>query len=294
MAFSTILLFTFLNNFTGDGTSAGFLNISIYFNISINQTSGLLSWFVLVLGLSNFFWIPTAAYIGKRPTFLTSCTIVFVCAIWGACSKSFGSLLASTVIGGFGGGASEAVGAAIVNDLYFLHERGKMMGIYMLAISWGSSIGPLIGGFLIQKLGWQWQKWLSCILLGVNLLMIFFFLPETRFRRALGRKEYVSSDSRYIPSAEKFTSEGMSVDKEAGANGREISPSTSSERVGGLMGSKKTKAAELNPWSGIDRNTNWLNHFLRPFPLVVYPACLFAVLACKHTFNRLYLPLLTS
>jgi len=79
---------------------------------------------------------------------------VFVCAIWGASSKSFGSLLASTVVGGFGGGASEAVGAAIVNDLYFLHERGRMMGIYMLAISWGSSVGPLIGGFLIEKVGW--------------------------------------------------------------------------------------------------------------------------------------------
>jgi MFS family permease len=147
-------MFTFLNNFTFDGPSPGFENISIYFGVSINRVSGLLSWLVLALGLSNFFWIPIAAYIGKRPSFLLACTIVFVCAIWGATAKSFNSLLASTVVGGFGGGASEAVGAAIVNDLYFLHERGKMMGIYMLAISWGSSFGPLIGGFLIDGVSW--------------------------------------------------------------------------------------------------------------------------------------------
>jgi MFS family permease len=154
MALFSVLSLTFLTNFTFDGPSSGFQNISLYFDVSIQQTSGLLSWLVLALGLSNFFWIPTAAYFGKRPVFLAACTIVFVCAIWGAASKSFGSLLASTVVGGFGGGASEAVGAAVVNDLYFLHERGRMMGIYMLAISWGSSVGPLIGGFMIERVGW--------------------------------------------------------------------------------------------------------------------------------------------
>ncbi|RDW63686.1 hypothetical protein BP6252_11231 [Coleophoma cylindrospora] len=265
LAFSCILLFTFLNNFTFDGPSAGFQNIAIYFNITINQVSGLLSWLVLALGLSNFFWIPTAAYFGKRPSFLVACSTVFACAIWGAKAKSFNSLLASTVVGGFGGGASEAVGAAMVNDLYFLHERGKMMGIYMLAISWGSSFGPLVGGFLIENLGWQWQKWLSAILVGINLVLIFFFLPETRWNRVEEISPVQSGDER---SPNGSVKEPATVE-------------TASEAIlsNQTYGTRNSFLKELNPWSGLDKNANLLNLFLKPFPLIVYPACTFALLA---------------
>jgi MFS family permease len=63
----------------------------------------------------NFFWVPTAIYFGKRPVFLTACFITAVAAVWAAVSTSYESLLAACVVGGFGGGASEALGAAIIN-----------------------------------------------------------------------------------------------------------------------------------------------------------------------------------
>lgn len=121
--------------------------------------------------------MPTAIYFGKRPVFLTACFLLFLCCIWAAVAKSFEGLLAATVVGAFAGGATEALGAAIVNvcmilfplaqkralrkiqtcdeelirlkDLFFLHERGSKMGYYIVAISWGSNIGPLCGGFII-------------------------------------------------------------------------------------------------------------------------------------------------
>jgi MFS family permease len=249
---------------------------------------------VLILGLSNFFWIPLAAYIGKRPVFLIACTTVFVCAIWGACAKSFNSLLASTIVGGFGGGASEAVGAAIVNDLYFLHERGRMMGVYMLAISWGSSVGPLVGGFLIANRGWQWQKWVSAILVGVNLLMIFFLLPETRYerttpeRRDSGATEIEGDDGiKRVVERCLESDEHKTLPADEDVIEKALSPSnTSSEKIA-FTEEKRTFLQELNPWSGLDRHTNLINHFLRPFPLILYPACLFATLACKSPFSKL-------
>lgn len=48
-------------------------------------------------------------------------------------------------------------------------------------------------------------------------------------------------------------------------------------------GIRKTFVQELNPWSGVDRNANFLNLFLRPLPVVLYPACMFAMLACKSS-----------
>lgn len=44
--------------------------------------------------------------------------------IWGAKARSFESLLWSNIVAAFAGSSTEALGAAMVNDLYFLHERG--------------------------------------------------------------------------------------------------------------------------------------------------------------------------
>lgn len=99
-------------------------------------------------------WVPLANYFGKRPVFCFASLLLCVCYIWGAAAKTFDSLLWSNIVGAFAGSTTEALGAAMVNDLYFLHERGAMMGIYMNAISGGNTIGPLICGFVVQSLGW--------------------------------------------------------------------------------------------------------------------------------------------
>lgn len=50
--------------------------------------------------------------------------LLCVAYIWGAVASSFESLLWSNVVAAFAGSSTEALGAAMVNDLYFLHERG--------------------------------------------------------------------------------------------------------------------------------------------------------------------------
>ena len=85
--------------------------------------------------------MPLANYFGKRPIFVFNTLLLCVCYIWGATAQSFESLLWSNIVGAFAGSASEAVGAATVNDLYFLHERAHKMSIYVNSISAGNTLG---------------------------------------------------------------------------------------------------------------------------------------------------------
>ncbi|KAI0386114.1 MFS general substrate transporter [Hypomontagnella monticulosa] len=268
--FLSICLFACLNNLNGTVLTDSFLTISEQLDVSVTEASGLLSWVVLIQGLANFIWVPTAIYFGKRPVFLLACAIDFIGAIWAAASPDFGSLLAASIFGGFGGGASEALGAAIINDIYFLHERGSKMSWYIISIAWGSSLGPLVGGYLIEYKGWQWGKWLGSILLGVNLLLIFFFAPETRFQRSpnpsVGSDPSLSSDS---PS-EKLGSRSEHL--ELGSN------SPSSGRPSAAY-PHKSYLQSLNPWSGIAPGASFWDLMFRPIPLLAYPACAFAALA---------------
>jgi len=65
--------------------------------------------------IKNFFWVPTAVYLGKRPIFILSSLILCVANIWAAKSSSIGSLLGSHILAAFAGSSTEALGAAIVN-----------------------------------------------------------------------------------------------------------------------------------------------------------------------------------
>jgi MFS family permease len=75
----------------------------------------------------------------------------------------------------------------MVNDLYFLHERGWYMGIYMNSISGGNTIGPLICGFVVESIGWRWHKWMAVIFTGINFLAVLLFVPETQFNRDISK-----------------------------------------------------------------------------------------------------------
>lgn len=42
-----------------------------------------------------------------------------------------------------------------------------------------ADIGPLIGGFVIDTIGWRWQYWLQLILTGFLYISMVIFMPET-------------------------------------------------------------------------------------------------------------------
>lgn len=54
------------------------------------------------------------------------------CAGLIGCSQatSYNNLMASRVIHAFGSGVCEALPVQLVNDIFFLHERGKRIGFY--------------------------------------------------------------------------------------------------------------------------------------------------------------------
>jgi MFS family permease len=110
-----VCAFTFLTNFAIGGLAPAFYILSIEFDKSMDETSHLLLYPILVLGAFNFFWVPVANYIGKRPVFVSASALLCACYIWGAMANSFKSLLWSNIIAAFAGSSTEALGAAVVN-----------------------------------------------------------------------------------------------------------------------------------------------------------------------------------
>lgn len=120
VAFASVCTFTFLTNFGIGGLAPAFYILSAEFGKSMEETSHLLIYPILVLGAFNFFWVPMANYFGKRPVFVVASGLLCASCIWGAVATSFGSLLGSNIVAAFAGSSTEALGAAMVNVSFLL------------------------------------------------------------------------------------------------------------------------------------------------------------------------------
>ncbi|KAF7945046.1 hypothetical protein EAE96_009829 [Botrytis aclada] len=140
-----------------------------------------------------FIWNPCTNVYGRRPIALLSMLTTVIGGIGSACSPTFATLVGTRAICGVGMGGMMSVGTAVVNDMFFLHERGEKTGVYSIFVTNGAHIAALIGGYIGQAGGWQWNYWVGAIITGSALLFAIFFFPETLFCRnttALARKRH--------------------------------------------------------------------------------------------------------
>lgn len=73
-------------------------------------------------------------------------------------------------------------------DLWSNEERGIPMACFSAAPFVGPAIGPLIGGYLSQALGWRWLYWIQLIFSGFCYILITFTVPETYAPSLLARR----------------------------------------------------------------------------------------------------------
>jgi MFS family permease len=269
VVFMNVCAFTFLTNYALGGLAPAFFVLSQEFDKTMPEISDLLVWPILVLGVFNFFWVPVANYFGKRPVFVVASGLLCAAYVWGALASSFDSLLWSNIVAAFAGSSTEALGASIVNDLYFLHERGAKMGIYMSFISGGNTVGPLVCGFIVTSLSWRMHKWIAVILTAINFATVVLFVPETRYFR---------DENQNVGGGDGLSIDGPTKSGEKPSAHANVSPAPSLTAAAATI-PKKTFVQDLSLWSGLPGDgTSFIKMFVRPFPMFVYPSVIYAFL----------------
>ena len=93
------------------------------------------------------------------------------------------SIILARVLQGCGGAILSPTSTALVTAVFPPNERGKAMGINIGSVFVGLSIGPPLGGFLVDALSWHWI-FLINIPIGIAVLLWGWHLhkavPESR------------------------------------------------------------------------------------------------------------------
>ncbi|GAD92932.1 MFS transporter [Paecilomyces variotii No. 5] len=154
------------------------------FNASLADVVQFTGVCILVLGFSNFFWVPMQATFGRRPVLIFSTLICCVSNIWRAKAMTYGSYMGACVLNGFGAGPAESAQPEIIADIMFLHERGAYNTLYFTFYFGSLMIGPIIAGAMAQHVGWRSFFWFNVGLLGAVFVLLVLFFPETKWHRA--------------------------------------------------------------------------------------------------------------
>ncbi|TKA82498.1 hypothetical protein B0A55_01240 [Friedmanniomyces simplex] len=163
--------------------SPGYADMAVEWKMSYNTLNGGLGWGIFVIGISCFFTNALAVIYGRRPVFLLGNLLLFISSLWGYFAHSYSSLLASRLIGCIGMSPFEVLVTTTIADLYFVHQRGTRLAAWGLCLSVGVGGGGIIAGYIIQDLGWNWTYGICAILFGVWIPVLYFFCPETAYRR---------------------------------------------------------------------------------------------------------------
>jgi MFS family permease len=115
---------------------------------------------------------------GRRIMLLISVIFCLVGAVLGAISPSFKFLIVASVIQALGTGAIMPLVFAVVGDLFPPEKRGKWIGLLNIPTGICSLIGPTLGGWFVDNLGWRYLYWISLPLLVVCLITVPIGVPS--------------------------------------------------------------------------------------------------------------------
>lgn len=94
-------------------------------------------------------------------------------------STSVGWLITSRAIQGLGAVIMQALGMAIIVEVFPSRERGRALGLMGSVVSIGIAAGPAIGGIIIGLAGWRWIFLANLPIGFVALYAAWRFLPPS-------------------------------------------------------------------------------------------------------------------
>lgn len=144
---------------------------------------------------------------GPRNVFIVGLVVFTASSAWCGLSTSIGMLIAARAIQGLGAALMTPQSMAVITRLFPFRHRGAAMGLWGSTAGVATLVGPILGGILVDGLGWEWIffvnvpfglfgiwqvwrrvpdlprmthrfDWLGVVLSGIGLFCLVFGLQE--------------------------------------------------------------------------------------------------------------------
>ncbi|MBO3458605.1 DHA2 family efflux MFS transporter permease subunit [Aetokthonos hydrillicola Thurmond2011] len=151
---------------------------------SLGATITEVAWVVTGYAIANVILIPLTAwlgdYFGKKNYFIFSLIGFTIASVMCGLSPNLLVLIISRILQGLCGGGLLAKAQAILFETFPPQEQAVAQAVFGVGVIAGPAIGPTLGGFLTDSLGWRWIFFVN-IPFGIVAIILasIFLLKDT-------------------------------------------------------------------------------------------------------------------
>ncbi len=134
-------------------------------NVALNDMKGNLGattsevgWVVTAYAIGNVIIVPMTSWLsqqfGRSNYFAASIILFTICSFLCGNATTINELIIFRFLQGVGGGALLVTSQTIITESYPAHKRGMAQAIYGMGVIVGPTLGPPLGGYIVDH--WQW------------------------------------------------------------------------------------------------------------------------------------------
>lgn len=192
----SLAILTFMGIFSETSLAIISPHLMEEFHVSAVAVQWLTSGFLLLLAAA----IPLSPFLVKTVStklLFRFAVIVFITGtLMGAFANSFTMLLLGRLIMAIGTGCSLPLLTNIVLEETTPYQRGTLLGIVGLVVSFAPVLGPVVGGIIAEYLGWRWV-----FLFMLPILVVSFLMGSAAIRDIRKGEEYHLDIKSFIVSS---------------------------------------------------------------------------------------------
>ncbi|SKF69873.1 MFS transporter [Mycobacteroides abscessus] len=148
-------------------------------------TTSQLQWVIDIytLGLASLLMLSGAAgdRLGRRKVFHIGLSIFAIGSLLCSVAPTVGLLIAARLLQAVGGSMLNPVALSIISQVFTGRvERARALGFWGAVVGISMALGPIVGGMLIQWVGWRAVFWINLPVCVLAFVLTAIFVPETK------------------------------------------------------------------------------------------------------------------
>lgn len=118
---------------------------------------------------------------GRRRVFQIGLTVFAVGSLLCSLAPGIHALIGARLIQGIGGSMMNPVALSIISQIFVGRvERARAIGIWGGVVGISMALGPIVGGLLIEAIGWRAVFWINLPICAAAIVLTAVFVPESR------------------------------------------------------------------------------------------------------------------
>ncbi|WP_327182958.1 MFS transporter [Streptomyces sp. NBC_01334] len=141
--------------------------------------------YTLVLAVLLMLAGSTADRIGRKKVFMAGLVVFTIGSLLCSLAPNLELLIAARMVQAVGGSMLNPVAMSIITNTFTdPRERARAIGVWGAVVGISMAAGPLLGGLLVESVGWRSIFWLNLPIGLVALLATLRYVPESRAPKA--------------------------------------------------------------------------------------------------------------